>query len=85
MHGAGIVAMGFVMDAIADRHRRIRTPTAQLFVRDLEVIASDCRWTDGYWDFGSGNHVKWCDLQNTSRHIQLLTDFLLSRYRRANA
>ena len=84
MHGAGIVAMGFVMDAIADRHRRVRTHTAKLFVPDLVAIAPDCRWTDGYWDFGSGNHVKWCDLQNTTRHIQLLTDFLLAQYRRMN-
>jgi DGQHR domain-containing protein len=83
MHGAGVVSMGFVMDAIADRHRRVRTPTVQQFVRDLNAIAPDCRWTDGYWDFGRGNHVKWCDLQNTTRHIQLLTDYLLSRYRRS--
>jgi DGQHR domain-containing protein len=83
MHGAGVVSMGFIMDAITDRHRRTRTPTVQQFVRELNAIASDCRWTDGYWDFGRGNHVKWCDLQNTTRHIQLLTDYLLSRYRRS--
>jgi hypothetical protein len=27
--------------------------------------------------------IKWCDLQNTAAHIQMLTDYLLARYRAA--
>lgn len=81
MHGAGIVSMGFLMDAIADKHRRTAVPTIRQFVIGLTPLVSACRWTDGYWDFGAGRHVKWCDLQNTSGHIQLLTDYLLARYR----
>lgn len=81
MHGAGIVAMGFLMDAIADQHRAKKTPTVSQFRGPLVEIAPQLRWCDGYWDFGAGNHIKWCDLQNTSRHIQLLTDHILSLYR----
>jgi len=81
MHGAGIVSLGFLMDAIADHHRRIAVPSVRHFAAGLATIADDCRWTDGFWDFGRGTHVKWCDLQNTSKHIQILTDFLLANYR----
>lgn len=83
MHGAGIVSLGFVMDAIADRHRRTPVPSIRNFSDGLAGIANECRWTDGFWDFGVGRHVKWCDLQNTSTHIQLLTDHLLARYRQS--
>jgi len=83
MHGAGIVSLGFLMDAIADRHRRHPIPTVRQFVTGVNSIVDDCRWTDGFWDFGNRRHVKWCDLQNTSVHIQLLTDHLLAAYRTA--
>jgi DGQHR domain-containing protein len=82
MHGAGVVALGFLMDAIADHHRRTRVPTVRQFISGVNSIADDCRWTDGFWDFGVGRHIKWCDLQNTTAHIQLLTDYLLAHYRR---
>jgi DGQHR domain-containing protein len=81
MHGAGIVSLGFIMDAIADRHRQQPVPSARQFAKGLAAIADNCRWTDGFWDFGRGNHIKWCDLQNTTSHIQMLTDHLLSVYR----
>lgn len=82
MHGAGIVSLGFLMDAIADHYRRTPVPTVRQFVSGVSSVADDCRWTDGFWDFGVGRHIKWCDLQNTSAHIQMLTDYLLAAYRR---
>jgi DGQHR domain-containing protein len=81
MHGAGIVALGFLMDAIADHNRRKAIPSTEQFAAGLKVIKDHCRWTDGFWDFGRGSHIKWCDLQNTTGHVQLLTDYLLARYR----
>jgi hypothetical protein len=83
MHGAGIISLGFLMDAIADHHRRTAVPAVRQFVAGIAAVASECRWTDGFWDFGAGRHVKWCDLQNTSGHIQLLTDHLLAKYRKS--
>jgi DGQHR domain-containing protein len=81
MHGAGIVAMGFIMDAIADRLRSTALPSPKQFGRHLQSLASECRWTEGYWAFGRGMHVKWNELQNTKRHTRLLTDHLIAIYR----
>ena len=84
MHGAGVIALGFVMDAVADRHRSRNVPTRIQFLAGLGPIIEHCRWTDGFWDFGAKRHVKWCDLQNTPAHIQLLTDHILMLTRDAH-
>ncbi|MEZ4219005.1 MAG: DGQHR domain-containing protein DpdB [Myxococcota bacterium] len=81
MHGAGIVSMGFVMDAIADRHCETGIPDATAFEADIQPLADVCRWTDGYWDFGPGAQRKWNELQNTHKDIQLLANYLLVQYR----
>jgi hypothetical protein len=81
MHGAGIVSIGFLMDAIADRHRPQGVPTVEQFRQDLEPLREACRWTDGYWDFGPGVQRKWNEIQNTHRHIQLLANYLLVQYK----
>ncbi|QDV37421.1 DGQHR domain-containing protein DpdB [Tautonia plasticadhaerens] len=81
MHGAGIVSVGFVMDAIADRYRRHGVPGEEQFRRDLEPLREACRWTDGYWDFGPGIQRKWNEIQNTPRDIQLLSNYLLVQYK----
>jgi hypothetical protein len=81
MHGAGIVSLGFLMDAIADRHRHSRIVSKKVFVQDLEPLADECRWTDGYWDFGPGAQRKWNEIQNTTKDIQLLSNHLLLRYK----
>jgi DGQHR domain-containing protein len=80
MHGVGIVAMGFVMDAICDRFLPAAFPTADEFAGDLAELEPVCHWTAGMWDFGATQR-KWNDLQNTPRDTQLLTDHLLDRYR----
>lgn len=81
MHGAGIVSLGFIMDAIADRHRSSGVPNQSQFSADLRAIEAQCRWTDGYWEFGPGVQRKWNDIQNTSKDIQLLSNYLLVQYR----
>ena len=81
MHGAGIVSMGFLMDAIADRYRAEGVPTSEQFGEDLGGIRDVCRWTDGYWDFGPGKQRKWNEIQNTSQDVQLLANYLLHQYR----
>ena len=81
MHGAGVVSLGFVMDAIADRHRQDGVPAPQKFKDDLLPLRDVCRWTDGYWDFGPGAQRKWNEIQNTSKDIQLLANYLLVQYK----
>jgi DGQHR domain-containing protein len=81
MHGAGIVSIGFVMDAIADRYRHTGLPSVEQFRQDLEPLREVFRWTDGYWDFGPGDQRKWNEVQNTHRDIQLLANYLLVQYK----
>jgi DGQHR domain-containing protein len=82
MHGVGIASLGLLMDTIYDRYSRVRTPGKSDFVADLTDIADSCRWTNGFWDFGSGQVRKWNELQNTTRDIQLLTTYLRFEYKR---
>lgn len=81
MHGAGVVSMGFVMDAISDRHRKQGCPSFVQFQKDLLPLKEICRWTEGYWDFGGGQQRKWNEIQNTPPDVQLLTNYLLRMYR----
>ncbi|MFG2056889.1 DGQHR domain-containing protein DpdB [Micromonospora sp. NPDC048930] len=83
MHGAGIIAMGYLMDAIS--HKRAAPDeivSAAEFAADLKSIADDCYWTHGVWPFEDGERA-WNDVQNTPRDIQRLSDYLQTRYRRA--
>jgi hypothetical protein len=81
LHGAGVIALGFLMDAIADRYREHAIPTLEQFRADLEPLRAVCRWTDGYWSFGPGVQRKWNEIQNTPRDIQLLSNYLLVQYK----
>lgn len=81
MHGAGIVAMGFVMDAIADRYRRRGAPGYSDFVENLSPLRPICRWTSGEWAFARRTRRRWNDIQNTPKDIELLVDHLLNAYR----
>lgn len=83
VHGAGIVSMGFLMDAIADRYHDVDEIRQHHFANDLEHFQHMCRWTQGYWDFGPGAQRKWNEIQNTSKDIKLLANFLLLQYRAA--
>ncbi|KKL99614.1 hypothetical protein LCGC14_1812680, partial [marine sediment metagenome] len=84
MHGAGMSALGHLMDAIFDRYHtdeQLETVTYEQFKADLEKMQVYCKWTNGYWDFGSEDKVKWNELQNITRDIQKLTNYLLRKYR----
>jgi hypothetical protein len=81
-HGVGIVSMGHLMDAIADRYRSKGIPAIEQFIADLEPLKPLCSWTDGYWNFGTGNQRKWNEVQNTTKDIQLVANYLLVNYKR---
>jgi hypothetical protein len=80
MHGVGIISLGYVMDAIADRYWRERVPAVEDFRADLERHAPLCCWTSGTWTFGTDIHRKWNDLQNTPRDIKMLTNHFMFQY-----
>lgn len=79
-HGAGIAALGYLMDAIVDRRADGDTmPDLDVFIADLRLLVPHCRWTEGTWEFG----MAWDEIQVVPAHITALTDFLLAVYRRA--
>jgi DGQHR domain-containing protein len=80
-HGVGIMGMGHLMDAITDRFRNSGTPTSEQFAADLSPLKPFCSWTSGYWDFGPGTQRKWNEVQNTSRDIQMVANYLLIKYK----
>lgn len=81
LHGAGVVCLGFLMDAIADRYRAKGFANKGQFAKDLGAVAPMCRWSEGHWDFGPGQQRKWNEIQNTSKDVQLLSNYLLMQYK----
>jgi DGQHR domain-containing protein len=79
-HGAGIQALGYVMDALTDG-----TPAAELPGLDLEAavarLREHCAWTEGNWDFAADQVRRWNGIQNTPNDIRLLTGYLLRAVR----
>jgi DGQHR domain-containing protein len=81
LHGAGVVSLGFVMDAISDRYRKTSVPTKAQFAKDLAPLRQVCRWSEGFWDFGTNQQRKWSEVQNTTKDIQLLSNYLVVQYK----
>jgi DGQHR domain-containing protein len=78
MHGAGIRSMGRLMDRIMPSIDP-KKPTAQAeVVRELKLVAPICRWTAGRWEDMDG--MKWNDLNNVPRHINILSNVLIRGY-----
>src|SRR4051812_2583257 len=49
--GPGIVGLGFMMDAVIDRHRGSGgLPNRTQFHADLEPLKPVCHWTSGLWN-----------------------------------
>jgi hypothetical protein len=82
-HGAGMVALGFVMDDIAEQFRLEGPPNRTRFEQELTRLRPYCHWTAeaGDWDLG-GVRRRWHDFQNTPGDTRLLANFLCRTYRR---
>ncbi|HZH78340.1 MAG TPA: DGQHR domain-containing protein DpdB [Archangium sp.] len=77
MHGAGICAMGRLMDKVmgsVDIHGA-RAP--QLVRAELARIKPLCHWTEGHWEELG---LDWNEVQNTPQHLRLLSNVLLRAY-----
>lgn len=77
-HGAGIVAMGFVMDLLV-LHQNATTKAD--FVPALEALKPFTAWTSGVWNMDD-HKLPWNAIQNTSIDINLLTRHLVSTTKR---
>ncbi|HRK22971.1 MAG TPA: DGQHR domain-containing protein, partial [Fimbriimonadaceae bacterium] len=73
MHGAGIRAMGRLMDKV------MRAPSVpmQQVTRSLKHVAPFCKWTAGRWP---EINLEWNQLQNTPGHVNWLGDYLVRKY-----
>ena len=72
MHSAGIRAVGALMDQIVLRADAAQFPEADI-AQSLARLAPHCCWTEGVWDELGW---VWNDVQNTPRHIKLLSEHL---------
>lgn len=73
-HGAGILAMGAVMEILAER---TGARAVEEFEGGLACLVGRTHWTSGSWDF-DGEVRRWNSIQNINRDITLLTHHLTS-------
>lgn len=73
MHGAGIKAMGTLLDHIMPRTYGSADPRT-VISKSLNRIKPRCAWTSGTWeDIG----YRWNQIQNTPKHVKELSDQLI--------
>jgi DGQHR domain-containing protein len=77
MHGAGIRAMGRLMDRIMASIDARQPGAREQVDADLALLAPHCHWTEGRWD---GLGMRWNEIQNVPRHIHELSSFLMRTY-----
>lgn len=75
-HGAGIQAMGYVLDTLTADVAAPEVPGLDLdeAIRPLRAV---CAWTSGTWQFGDDDVRKWNQIQNTPNDIRVLTNYLV--------
>lgn len=78
VHGAGIIAMGYVMEHL---YFSMQARTTDDFKKGLSLLEGKTAWTCGEWDFGD-RKPKWNELQNLNRDWMALSNYLLSVIKR---
>lgn len=82
VHGVGIVSMGCLMDEMVYvLEQQGLTVDQAAFEVELARLAGHCQWMAGEWMFSNGDRLPWHEVQNTSKHVLRVTEFLLARYR----
>ncbi|MEU1427345.1 DGQHR domain-containing protein DpdB [Nocardia sp. NPDC005746] len=77
MHGAGIRAMGRLMDRILGTVDPLREDSPERIREHLALVVPYCRWTAGTWnDIG----YRWNEIENGSRYFQELSNYLIRTY-----
>ena len=74
VHGAGIVAMGYVMETLYFRDGARRRAE---FVNGLRSLEGKTAWTRGTWHFADDDIRPWNRVQNTRREIAQLAEYLI--------
>ncbi|MPT27520.1 MAG: DGQHR domain-containing protein [Achromobacter sp.] len=79
-HGAGIVAMGFVMDHLYSAEGATEREQFEPSLRLLEEFTA---WTNGQWPLESWDIRPWNGIQNTPSDIDQLTRYLVKSLKKA--
>ncbi|MEJ1162036.1 DGQHR domain-containing protein DpdB [Prosthecomicrobium sp. N25] len=74
VHGAGIVALGYVMEVLAVLEG---ARNWEEFAKGMGCLAGRTAWTSGHWDFGGGDVRHWRAIQNVSKDISTLAQHLV--------
>jgi DGQHR domain-containing protein len=82
MHGAGIRAMGRLMDRVMAATDPAAEHAAAEVRAELALLVPHCRWTAGRWD---NLDLRWNEIQNVPRHTHELSSFLIRTYLQARA
>ena len=80
LHGAGIVAMGYVMEHLCATES---AATKDQFIRGMQPLKAKVRWTEGAWEFGQDNMRPWNSLQFVRRDYMELSQYLVRVLRQA--
>ena len=85
-HGVGVVSMGYVMDTIAYKLvRNRRVPPLEKFAVELDHLGRSIPWQEGVWEFTENLKMPWNEVQNTSKHMDLVTNYLIRLYHKRAA
>lgn len=74
VHGAGIVALGYLLEFLYSRHG---AKSKEEFMSLLEKIANKCYWTGGVWPFSTTDQRDWNKIQNVPQDIMTLASYLV--------
>jgi DGQHR domain-containing protein len=80
MHGAGIRAMGRLMDKVMATVNPASESVSTEVRAELQRIAPICRWTRGDWEGLGETPVPWNAIQNTPRDVAALSNLLIRHY-----
>ena len=78
MHGCGLRSIGRLMDRMMASVRPFDDEAAARIRGELAMLVPSCHWTDGRWEELGG--MPWNDLQNTPKHIRILSNALIRMY-----
>lgn len=80
VHGAGVIAMGYVMELL---YARDGARNRDAFAKGLSVLKGRTAWTHGSWKFGEAEVVPWNAVQNVQRQIMALAHYLVTVVKRS--
>ena len=82
MHGAGIRAMGRLMDRVMAAIDPHKEEVAAQVRSELAMLIPYCRWTSGRWET---LELRWNEIQNLRGHTHELSNFLIRTYLQARS